>query len=109
MIDDPITSLDEHRSLTTVQEMRRLAGAVDQVIIMSHSKPFLCALWKGSDAAARSALKIARDGAGSTLAAGTCPKTASQNMTAGIVWSELSRYQQCRRRADGGGSITPDA
>jgi wobble nucleotide-excising tRNase len=68
VIDDPITSLDEHRSLTTVQEMRRLAGVVDQVIIMSHSKPFLCALWKGSDAAARSALKIARDGAGSTLA-----------------------------------------
>jgi wobble nucleotide-excising tRNase len=67
-IDDPMTSLDEHRSLTTVQEMRRLAAAVDQVIIMSHSKPFLCALWKGSDAAARSALKIARDGAGSTLA-----------------------------------------
>ena len=69
VIDDPITSLDEHRSLTTVQEMRRLAAAVDQVIIMSHSKPFLCALWKGSDAGARSALKIARDGAASTLAA----------------------------------------
>jgi wobble nucleotide-excising tRNase len=68
VIDDPMTSLDEHRSLTTVQEMRRLAGMVDQVIIMSHSKPFLCALWKGSDVAARSALKIARDGAGSTLA-----------------------------------------
>jgi hypothetical protein len=36
---------------------------------MSHSKPFLCALWKGADAAARSAMKIARDGGSSTLAA----------------------------------------
>ena len=69
VIDDPMTSLDEHRSLTTIQEMRRLAERVRQVIIMSHSKPFLCALWEAADTTTRTALRIVRDGAGSTLAA----------------------------------------
>jgi wobble nucleotide-excising tRNase len=69
VIDDPMTSLDEHRSLTTIQEMRRLADRVRQVIIMSHSKPFLCALWESADVTTRTALRIIRDGAGSTLAA----------------------------------------
>jgi wobble nucleotide-excising tRNase len=69
VIDDPISSLDEHRSLVTIQEMRRLVNAVGQVIVLSHSKPFLCALWQGADTATRSAIKLDRDGAGSTLSA----------------------------------------
>lgn len=69
IIDDPMTSLDEHRSLTTVQEMRRLLGRVSQVIVLSHSKAFLCQLWEGADTAARQAILIRRDGTGSTLAA----------------------------------------
>lgn len=68
VVDDPMTSLDEHRSLTTVEEMRGLVGRVRQVIVMSHSKPFLCAMWEGADTQSRSALRINRDGAGSTLA-----------------------------------------
>lgn len=67
VIDDPMTSLDEHRSLTTIQEIRRLITKVGQVIVLSHSKPFLCALWDGADTTTRSAIKITRDGAGSTL------------------------------------------
>lgn len=69
VIDDPMTSLDEHRSLTTIEEMRGLVGRVRQVIVLSHSKPFLCALWEGANTQTRSALRINRDGAGSTLAA----------------------------------------
>ena len=68
VIDDPMTSLDEHRSLTTVQEMRRLLAKVSQVIVLSHSKPFLCSLWEGADTGIRSAMRIIREGAGSTLA-----------------------------------------
>jgi wobble nucleotide-excising tRNase len=68
VIDDPMTSLDEHRSLTTVQEMRRLEARVAQMIVLSHSKPFLCALWEGADTLTRSAMRIARQGTGSTLA-----------------------------------------
>jgi wobble nucleotide-excising tRNase len=69
VIDDPMTSLDEHRSLTTVQEVRRLLGRVRQIIVFSHSKPFLCAIWEGADRQTRSALRISRDGVGSTLGA----------------------------------------
>src|SRR3972149_11564771 len=32
VIDDPISSLDEHRALTTVQELRRLGQRASQVI-----------------------------------------------------------------------------
>lgn len=68
VIDDPMTSLDEHRSLATIQELRRLAGRVDQVIVLSHSKPFLCEVWEAADTATRTALKLVRDTSGSTLA-----------------------------------------
>lgn len=67
VIDDPMTSLDEHRSLTTIQEMRRLVNETQQLIVLSHSKPFLFALWDSSDKIARSAMKIVRDHDGSTL------------------------------------------
>ena len=68
VIDDPMTSLDEHRSLTTVQEMQRLYARVSQMIVMSHSKAFLCALWEGGDKVTRSAMRIVRHSSGSSLA-----------------------------------------
>lgn len=67
VIDDPMTSLDEHRSLTTIQEMRRLNARVAQMIVLSHSKSFLCALWQGADTTGRAAILIGRDGAGSAF------------------------------------------
>lgn len=70
VIDDPMTSLDEHRSLTTVHEMRQLHDRVSQMIVLSHSKPFLLGVWAGADRAlSRTAIRIARQGAGSTLVA----------------------------------------
>jgi wobble nucleotide-excising tRNase len=66
-IDDPISSLDDHRSLTTVQEIRRLAERAGQVVVLSHNKPFLCRIWEGTDHTIRAALQVARDGAGSTI------------------------------------------
>lgn len=69
VIDDPISSLDEHRALTTVQEIRRLAERSGQVIVLSHNKPFLCRLWEGADSTLRAALEVVRDGTGSTLRA----------------------------------------
>ncbi len=68
VVDDPMTSLDEHRALTTIQEMRRLSDDVAQLIVLSHSKPFLCDLWQGADTALRSACRIVRANPGSTLA-----------------------------------------
>jgi wobble nucleotide-excising tRNase len=67
VIDDPMSSLDDHRSLTTVQEVRQLSARAGQVIVLSHDKRFLCRVWEGSDRTARVALEIARDGTGSTL------------------------------------------
>lgn len=69
VIDDPISSLDEHRALTTVQEIRRLAERAAQVIVLSHNKPFLSRLWEGADSTMRAALQVVRDGRGSTLTA----------------------------------------
>lgn len=67
VIDDPISSLDDHRSLTTVQETRRLAGRAGQVIVLSHNKQFLCRIWEGADRATRGAFQLLRDGNGSTI------------------------------------------
>jgi wobble nucleotide-excising tRNase len=67
VIDDPISSLDDHRSLTTVQEVRRLAERAGQVIVLSHDKRFLCRIWNGADSTMRSALEIVRDGDGSAV------------------------------------------
>lgn len=68
VIDDPMTSLDEHRSLTTVHEMRLLCARVSQMIVLSHSKPFLLAVWSDADrAVTRTAIRVARQGSGSTL------------------------------------------
>lgn len=67
VIDDPISSLDDHRSLTTVQEIRRLSERVAQVIVLSHNKAFLCRIWEHADTNIRAALEVARDGAGSII------------------------------------------
>lgn len=67
VIDDPVSSLDDHRSLTTVQEVRSLATRVSQVVALSHSKPFLCRIWEGADATTSVALHVVRDGNGSTI------------------------------------------
>ena len=49
VIDDPISSLDDHRSMTTVQEVRKLAKRTKQVFVLSHNKRFLCNIWDGTD------------------------------------------------------------
>lgn len=67
VIDDPINSLDEHRHFTTVQEISRLSTRVGQVIVLSHSKRFLCTLWEGADKTSRESLEIVRSGNGSKL------------------------------------------
>jgi wobble nucleotide-excising tRNase len=67
VIDDPMTSLDEHRSLVTVQEIRQLLDRVRQVIVLSHSKSFLIALWKAAPRTNRAAMRIVRAAVGSVI------------------------------------------
>ncbi len=69
VFDDPMTSLDEHRRLTTRQEMRTLSRNVSQMIVLSHSKQFLCALWDAADSNLCSAYRIGRAAVGSEIIA----------------------------------------
>jgi wobble nucleotide-excising tRNase len=46
VIDDPISSLDDHRSLTTAQQIKSLAQRTAQVIVLAHDKRFLCQIWE---------------------------------------------------------------
>lgn len=68
VIDDPMTSLDEHRTLRTREEILAMSQRVQQVIVLSHSKPFLCHLWEQADRNASTALRINRAAVGSKLA-----------------------------------------
>lgn len=67
VIDDPVSSLDEHRTLTTVQEIRNLVRRTAQVIVLSHSKPFLCNIWNHMAPTLRGALQLVRDGDASRI------------------------------------------
>lgn len=67
IIDDPITSLDEYRSLVTVQELRGLIDQVSQMVVLSHNKEFLCKIWDGTQAAIRAAFCVVRNGKASTI------------------------------------------
>ena len=67
VIDDPISSLDDHRSLTTVQAVRNLAERAGQVIVLSHSKRFLCNIWSHANHKECCPLEIAQKGGESTI------------------------------------------
>ena len=67
VIDDPISSLDDHRSLTTVQAVRNLSRRAGQVIVLSHSKRFLCTVWIGVDHKECLSLEIGQNGGKSTI------------------------------------------
>lgn len=67
VIDDPVSSLDDDRTTTTIQHLRRLMNDVAQLVILSHNKPFLCRIWEQTDAAQRCALRVMRVATGSTI------------------------------------------
>ncbi len=67
IIDDPVSSLDDGRTLTTAQETRALARRVDQVIVLSHSRRLLCTIWQYSNRQNCSALSIVPSLDGSTI------------------------------------------
>ncbi len=68
VIDDPMTSLDDHRTLRTRQEIMAMTARVQQVIVLSHSKPFLCSLYEQADKNVSISLRINRAAIGSEIA-----------------------------------------
>lgn len=67
VVDDPISSLDDHRSVATAQEIRKLSDHSAQVIVLSHSKSFLCSIWDNVDRSECTALQIKRDAISSSI------------------------------------------
>ena len=62
VFDDPCSSLDASRSLSTAQEIRGLLGKAEQVIILSHSQAILTRLWERADKQHTSTMKIRNAG-----------------------------------------------
>ena len=46
VIDDPASSLDDHRSWATVNEIQQLIARTQQVIVLAHSTTLLCRFWE---------------------------------------------------------------
>lgn len=95
VIDDPVSSLDANRSLTTVQEIRRLLPRVAQVIILSHSKHFLCQTWEHSDPTLRAAFQVRRDGP-------TSSTIDAWNVDADLVTEYDRRHEELRNYLQNG-------
>jgi hypothetical protein len=70
VIDDPITSLDDHRARVTVEQIASFVPRAMQMIILSHDKRFLLRIlekidhWRDLDV---KALEVVRDGQGSVV------------------------------------------
>lgn len=67
VIDDPMSSLDDHRTLVTVEEVVKMSRRVKQMVVLSHSKPFLLSLWKSGPKNSRAAMRISRAQNGSAF------------------------------------------
>ena len=67
VLDDPISSLDDHRSFASVQRVRKLAEGAGQVILLSHNKHFLSNTWNGANRKDCRTLEISRKGNESTV------------------------------------------
>ena len=68
VVDDPMSSLDDQRSLATVQRVRALSRQAKQTIVLSHNKRFLCGILDGLNRREECAtLVIAPNGNESTI------------------------------------------
>ncbi len=67
VFDDPFSSQDRSRSTCTQQIICRLAGKVDQVVVLSHEPKFLRRVWDCVEKAKVRALQLTRIGDESTI------------------------------------------
>ena len=63
VFDDPISSLDDHRTFATTDEIAHLVGQVEQLIVFSHSDKLLSKLWGRAAAENVATLAICNAGA----------------------------------------------
>lgn len=75
VLDDPMSSLDKHRRMQTIQEIRALLPQVAQVIVMSHDEYFLFDMYDrvvqgpGGNEADVACIEVGRGATGSTIKA----------------------------------------
>lgn len=67
VFDDPLSSLDCHRTAATRSALRRYADRCNQLIVMSHKHEFLCTLWEEMKSETRSCVHICSSATGSCL------------------------------------------
>lgn len=67
IIDDPVSSLDDGRTITTAQEIRAVVQKAEQVILLSHSRRTLCEVWQFADRQNYSALSVMPNVSGSVI------------------------------------------
>ncbi len=60
VFDDPLSSLDGHRKMRTLQEINRVVERAQQVIVLSHDPLFLSSLWRRAHPDSRQKLRIFR-------------------------------------------------
>ena len=74
VLDDPVSSLDDFRTSTTIDQIKSLLDTAAQVVVLSHSKSFLCEIWdrlvkkpRGNSRTPAVSLHIPRVGGNSTI------------------------------------------
>lgn len=67
IIDDPVTSLDDYREISTTHEIQSLINRTAQVIVLSHDKNFLCKIWENADKGNTATLEVKRAESGSSI------------------------------------------
>ena len=92
VVDDPVSSLDDHRSLATVQEVRKLSKRAGQVIVLSHNKSFLCGVWSRADLEDCCSLELRQSGVNSNI----CP----WNVTQDAITEHDQRHKLLQEYAD---------
>ena len=67
VVDDPVSSFDDSRTLATIQALRDLAEKTNQMIILSHNSTFLYRLWRKINHKDCLPLSIVHKNKGSTI------------------------------------------
>lgn len=87
VIDDPMTSLDEHRQNATLNIICDFYRKVDQTIIFSHNKTFLCEVWNKITDNNKTPLEIIRVN-------GDCSEIHPWNVNAACVTENDHRHSR---------------
>lgn len=96
VIDDPLSSLDDHRSTVTSQEIQALVPRTAQTIVLSHSKRLLCSVWSRTRQGDGVPLEIRVQGGSTAL--------VSWNIHEDAVTEYDRRHDRLRRFVREGGS-----